>query len=241
MSDEKAIDELSPPSNDLFAEDFEKTRDDLALLYIRNNQSGRINFAKKHPDLAIYLLGEDLMNYDREGVGENRDHRDALEEEAEGRHDALTTLLGELEENSTLYGSLQSEYVEGVVKKLGRELSLKVYLPKIVNRYLPPEDAPRRDDIPFHSDIQDMPQHAVAVDTPAHPSQPAPTPPEPEVQPDPAPQELPPQSPPAEVQATTPDEFNPPPTSTPPQRPPEAEEEKPKTVTGKITFGKSED
>ena len=53
----------------------------------------------------------------------------------------MLDLLKKIEAESTLDGSLQVERVEGFIKTLGRDMALRIYTEKLVNRFLPaPED-----------------------------------------------------------------------------------------------------
>ncbi len=122
--------------NELTNETFEALHEGLRVLYIRRNQSGRIYFTKAHPELAAYILGQDLIDADTTGSGDNA-LRDQMEEEAEIRQFDLLNIFEELEERSAVSGVLQVEYVENVIRKLGREIALLIYTEKITNRFAP--------------------------------------------------------------------------------------------------------
>ncbi|MCC6598066.1 MAG: hypothetical protein IT559_04695 [Alphaproteobacteria bacterium] len=124
----------------------------LELFYIEGNLSGRLKFAAAWPDGAVYLLGAELMEYDREGV-QDRERRSALEAAAEIRRLELLNLLSDLEKSSVASGILQVDFVEELIKKLGRACSLYVYSEKIVNRFAPPVGGSDEDLSIAHADV----------------------------------------------------------------------------------------
>lgn len=116
---------------------FQEFREALDVLFIENNISGRIKFASAWPEPALYVLGEALVTYDREGV-QDRAHRAALEQEAEIRREALLETLEDLEEKSVAAGALQTEFVGDFIRRVGRDCALYVYSRRIVDRFAPP-------------------------------------------------------------------------------------------------------
>jgi hypothetical protein len=140
-SSEGAGDPPKPESNTLTHPKFEVLREAIQILYIRGNQSGRIYFNKEWPDVAAYILGHELIRIDTHG-SDDKELRKDLEEEAEERQYGLLNIFETLEDNSAKSGVLQTDFVEGVVTSLGRELSLLVYTDKIVDRFAPAGAAP---------------------------------------------------------------------------------------------------
>jgi hypothetical protein len=129
------------PDKKLTSDRFDDFREALEVLYVIANLSGRLQFVKRWPEAGPYILGEQLMEFDREGA-KDRDLRAQLETEAEERRLALLEILDSLEENSAQKGSLQIEYVETLVKSLGRPLALCIYADRIVDRFIAPPPPP---------------------------------------------------------------------------------------------------
>jgi len=127
----------------LFAEKFKDFLAALEALYIRGNISGRNHFRADWPQGAAHVLGPELVKYDEEGT-DDKDHRSKMEGEAEERRLALVEILVEVEEKSAHAGAMDLEYIEGVVKPLGRKLALYVYDQGVVDRIIPP--VPGEDD-----------------------------------------------------------------------------------------------
>lgn len=147
MSDDQQNPEegLAPvPEFKLTSERYEELKEALQVLYIKGNLGGRINFTKEWPDPARYVLGAELIGFDTDGATD-KDRREALEEEAEDRRIELLQTVETLENKSVYEGALQTEYVEPLVKKLGRTLALLMYSDRIVDRFIPPApgEAPR--------------------------------------------------------------------------------------------------
>lgn len=113
----------------------------LEVFCIVANISGRIQFAQKWPAAAAHILGDALMHYDREGV-EDRDHRAALEQDAEDRRVALLEMIDGIEGKSVQSGVLQVDYVREHIEKMGRDAALLVYNHTIVDRFIPPAVVP---------------------------------------------------------------------------------------------------
>ena len=131
--------EEKKPKNELTNERFNDVWEALKALYIKGNQSGRIHFLKAWPDIAEFLMHEDLIAFDTRGVDhDKREYRDQIEAEAENKRLSLLALFDELEENSVQSGALNVEYVEKVVQALGRKIALYVCSEKIVSRFIPP-------------------------------------------------------------------------------------------------------
>lgn len=104
-------------------------------LYISGNMSGRHHFTKEWPEAAMYIFGEELIRFDTEGTSDY-ERRALLENEAEDRRMHLLDILDSFAENSVSKGALQMDYVEKVIKDLGREVSLLVYHSRIVDKVL---------------------------------------------------------------------------------------------------------
>ncbi|MGB4107875.1 MAG: hypothetical protein WBK55_08785 [Alphaproteobacteria bacterium] len=121
----------------LTSERYADLKDAVDTLYIKNNLGGRNQFSVAWPAAAIYVLGEELSRFDREGAPD-KERRAVLEAEAEERRVALLDTLVTLEKKSLLTGTLQVEYVQGVVLQLGRPLALEVYARWLVDRFIAP-------------------------------------------------------------------------------------------------------
>lgn len=137
MSDNRSeIDQdwdVKAAANKLLSEDYEEFRDDLEILYVRGNLSGRLQFAKKWPEAAAFVFGEELIDFDQNGV-KDRARLAELEDAADEQQMGLSEIVTTLESESVHEGVLQFEYVQTVVHALGRPLSLLMYAPGIVER-----------------------------------------------------------------------------------------------------------
>lgn len=109
----------------------------LETLYIKGNISGRNHFTLDWPDVAAFLFGDELLRCDREGT-KDRKRRAELEVEAEEKRAFLVETLETLEKRSVDKGSLQVDYVRGLMNDMGRKLSLCVYASWLVDRFIPP-------------------------------------------------------------------------------------------------------
>ena len=127
---------IQDDNNELTCEAYEEFRNALEILYIRGNLGGRLNFLEAWPVAAQRIFGDELIAQDRDGTTD-RERRGVLEEEAEERRLALLEHASDVHEKSVDRGSLLVEYVEKVVKELGRDLALLVYSEKVVNRFIP--------------------------------------------------------------------------------------------------------
>ena len=131
---------LSPtanPDHRLTSEKLDAFKEALEVLYLIANRSGRVHFAKNWPVAAGYLMGDVLLEYDREGAP-SREECAELESAAEDRRIALLDILDTLEDKSVEEGALQTEYVQTLIEKFGRDMALLIYAPKIVDRFAPP-------------------------------------------------------------------------------------------------------
>lgn len=122
-------------ANKLLSEEYEAFRDDLEILYVRGNLGGRLQFAKKWPAAAAFIFGDELIDFDLNGV-KDRNRLKELEDEADERQMGLSEIVSVLEDESVHEGILQMEHVQSVVHALGRPLSLLMYAPGIVERVL---------------------------------------------------------------------------------------------------------
>lgn len=129
------------PENKLESDRYEEFLSALELLYVRGNRGGRLNFVRDWPQAAAHILGEELIRFDTEGIvveGGGNNRLAFLEETAEERWLSLLETVSAVPQNSAEKGVLKLEYVEAVVKELGREIALCVYAPRIVDRVIPP-------------------------------------------------------------------------------------------------------
>jgi len=128
----------------LISEQFDDFKEALEILYVIANISGRNQFTQNWSQAAAYIFGEQLIAYDAEGAMDSqaREERVALEVQAEERRIHFLEDLDSVEEKSVESGVLQKEYVQGLVEKWGRALSLHVYSAQIVDRFIPPPQEP---------------------------------------------------------------------------------------------------
>ena len=126
----------SVDENRLTAEVYDEFLDALDLLYIRANLSGRLKFLENWPVAAHHIFGDELIGFDHHGTTDT-ERRSVLEAEAEERRVELLEIVKTLEAKSVEKSVLQTEYVESVVTKLGYNLSLLLYAPKIIHRFIP--------------------------------------------------------------------------------------------------------
>lgn len=130
--------EPSPQADSMaaFSNQLSNITDALDLLYIPYNASGRNKFRDKHPEIAQYIFGAQLIEYDNEGV-KDRDHRVQLEEEADERRIGLKVTISEIVDKSVDSGSLQFEYVGEIIDKYGAAVSQFLYADNIIERVRP--------------------------------------------------------------------------------------------------------
>ncbi len=134
------------PENKLTSERFDEFKEALEVLYIIANISGRIQFAQKWEDAAVYVLGEELIQCDYEGT-DDKERRAEFEQEAEARRLALLELMDTIEEKSVEKDALQIDFVREQVEKMGRDLALLIYGRKIVDRFIAPPPEPVKSDV----------------------------------------------------------------------------------------------
>lgn len=127
---------IQDDDNDLTCEAYDEFREALDILYLQRNLSGRLNFLEAWPVAAKYIFGDELIQNDDEGA-EDLERRAVLEEEAEDRRLVLLEIAETIHEKSVHKGTLEVEYVEEIVKGIGRSLALLLYSEKIVDRFLP--------------------------------------------------------------------------------------------------------
>lgn len=128
---------------------FSDKKDDLHValdtLYIYGNASGRNKFREKWPDVADYIFGDVLIQFDQDGVGDF-DLRKSLEEEADSRRFFLKETIGELEEKSVDSAILQDEYVGKVIDAFGPQISCFLYSDTVIARVRPSLSLPNHED-----------------------------------------------------------------------------------------------
>lgn len=127
--------------NRLTAEKLPAFCDALEVLYIPANRSARLRFMEGWAPAAQYIFGEELSRFDREGTSD-KERCVQLEKEAEERRAALLELAETVEKKSAEKGVLQVEYVRNLITQLGRETSLYMYSPWLVDRYAPAPAVP---------------------------------------------------------------------------------------------------
>ena len=117
MSDKDLIKEPSQVTeNKLMSDQFDAFYADLELLYIVGNASGRIKFAQAWPAAAAFIFGDELIDYDQNGV-QNRERLLELEEDAEIRRGVLLETFETIEQQSADKGSLRTDFVGSVVRE----------------------------------------------------------------------------------------------------------------------------
>ncbi|MBI1300589.1 MAG: hypothetical protein GC137_02925 [Alphaproteobacteria bacterium] len=129
-------DPLQTNSMAAFHEKMPELKEALSLLVIRNNSGGRNNFRQKWPDVARYMFGEKLIEYDNEGT-KDREHRAQLEDEASLRRIELNKLLENVIDKSVDKGILNAEYVGETIDKFGVEVIQFVYAADVIERVRP--------------------------------------------------------------------------------------------------------
>lgn len=134
----KKDNEQAPQTNSMaaFSAKMKDLEEALSLLYITKNPSGRLKFKEKWPEVADHLFGSELIKYDTEGV-EDRKHRTKLEEEANDRRIDLKQTIAEIVDSSVKSGSLQFDYVGGVIDLYGPVISTYLYAEDVIERVRP--------------------------------------------------------------------------------------------------------
>jgi len=125
----------------LLSDVFVAFKDSVEAITMLSNLSGRLSFVKQWPHAAEFVLGAQLMGFDRDGTQE-RELWAQLEEEAEARRLGLVELFQTLEKDSVFEGSLQLDYIKDVVMALGRDIALYVYGGHLVDRFIAPPHKP---------------------------------------------------------------------------------------------------
>jgi hypothetical protein len=120
---------------------FAAFKDSVEAITMLSNQSGRLSFVRQWPHASAFILGEQLMGFDRDGT-QDHELRSQLEEEAEGRRLGLLDVLKTLEKDSVFEGTLQLDYIKDVVMSLGRDIALYIYAEHLVDRFIPPPPKP---------------------------------------------------------------------------------------------------
>lgn len=131
---------LGPASNSMaaFSDKLNDLSDALNVLYIINNASGRHKFRAKWPEVAEFLFDEQLTIFDVDGFDfDDRPRRGELEEEADFRRIDLKKVISEIVEKSVNAGSLQFDYVGGIVDKHGAKMSTYLYDRPVIERVRP--------------------------------------------------------------------------------------------------------
>ncbi len=133
---EDESDKKTPSSMAAFSDKLEELKEALDLLYIPYNASGRNKFREKHPLVAQYIFGSELIEYDNNGV-KNHEHRIKLEEKANERRIDLKITISEVIEKSVDSGTLMFDYVGQVIDKYGADVSRFLYNDDIIERVRP--------------------------------------------------------------------------------------------------------
>lgn len=119
----------------LMSDQFDEFCDDLELLYIPKNLSGRVQFTKKWPAAAAFIFGQQLLDYDQNGI-KDRETLQELEEDAEIRRSVLLETFETIQDQSISQGSLRANFITSVVKDLGENFARNIYSKPIIDRAL---------------------------------------------------------------------------------------------------------
>lgn len=135
-----------PVDKKLLSEKYEAFCDALDRLYIPRNISARLTFMQTWPAAAHYIFSEELITIDTEGGGAP-DQKTRLEKYAISQLEEFKTIAFTVEEKSVVKGVLQKDYVDSLIHRLGRDLSLYIYDPRFVDVNFPvaepvPEENP---------------------------------------------------------------------------------------------------
>ncbi len=134
----KDDEELQPKNNSMaaFSDKLKDLEEALSLLYIPRNLSGRLKFKDKWPEVAQYLFGDELIDYDINGF-KDLDRRAELEEEANDRRIRIKQTINEIVDKSVDAGSLMFDYVGGVIDEYGAQMSKYLYAEDVIERVRP--------------------------------------------------------------------------------------------------------
>ena len=134
----KDDEELQPRNNSMaaFSDKLKDLEEALSLLYIPRNLSGRLKFKDKWPEVAQYLFGDELIDYDINGF-KDLDRRAELEEEANDRRIRIKQTINEIVDKSVDAGSLMFDYVGGVIDEYGAQMSKYLYAEDVIERVRP--------------------------------------------------------------------------------------------------------
>lgn len=142
MSDEQSADMPasyggSETEKELYSETKKDFIEDLECLYVRSNQSGRLMFAEKWPQIAQKIFDPELVRFDHEGIStdEDREKRFALEEKAEIKRDEILSYFDGMEKALVLHGSLQLPALEKIMSNLDRTLAELIFKDRFVDKF----------------------------------------------------------------------------------------------------------
>ncbi len=119
----------------LLANGYHEFLDDLDVLYIAGNLSGRVRFSQKWPLVAERMFGSMLMSHDKTGIGDKAIIR-RLEQQGEMRRVALYDIVRDLEKRSLDHGTLRLEFVREVLDKVGPELAVVLYSSEVIEKVM---------------------------------------------------------------------------------------------------------
>jgi hypothetical protein len=119
-----------------FAPKFDAMIDALESLYIPGNQSGRLNFRAAWPLLAPKVFPPDLMSFDEKG-STDKAKRAALEDEAEGKRQALIAEFLDIREKSIKNSMLELDFIKSTMNKLGRDVAALIYNETLMDKFMP--------------------------------------------------------------------------------------------------------
>jgi hypothetical protein len=113
--------------------------DAMECLYIHNNHSARNVFCERWPAAAEYIFSPKLLEFDQRGVqnDEEREERKQLEDEADIKRVELLSVFQGMEQRLVIYGSLQFEALEEIMRQISKPIAEYVFAERFVNKYFP--------------------------------------------------------------------------------------------------------
>ncbi|MFN3700490.1 MAG: hypothetical protein ACK4VI_03095 [Alphaproteobacteria bacterium] len=127
----------------------------LECLYIHNNHSARHAFGERWSAAVDYIFDPKLLEFDRNGVqnDDEREQRRQLEDAADMKRIELLSIFQGMEQKLVVYGSLQVEALDEIMKQISRPIAEYIFSERFVSKYFPiadvnvPEEAENSDQI----------------------------------------------------------------------------------------------
>lgn len=127
------VQDEKPKAPQIFHDDLDDFVDALECLYIKNNQSGRVQFLRQWGLAATALLGPVLIGFDTEGGGDLDQKLQAEDEAVIAQHKLLAdiqALKNEIAEN----GFIAQEHFQEFIARWDRPIAQKILSPDILER-----------------------------------------------------------------------------------------------------------